>query len=155
MVKIRIFNTNLKNNKNLFASFITNQEYIPYSKHQLLSDTFMSKKLARFVFPKKDLVDPNWVVTQIPPFVSLQHLLNISWDRLSEGEMKIWDNMCQRRVRDKEVSKEGLYKTSYDLRKDRGDFKRECQKIKYIDQNKKVKTTILKQLMLSDNFDIV
>ena len=98
MAKIRIFNTNLKNNQNLFASFNTNQEYNPYSKHQLLSDTFMSKKLARFVFPKKDLVDPDWVVTQIPPFVSLQHLLNLSWDRLSEGEMKIWDEMCQRRV---------------------------------------------------------
>ena len=154
MAKIRIFNTNLKNNQHLFASFNTNQAYNPYSKHKLLSDTFMSKKLSRFVFPKQDLVDPKWVVTQIPPFESLQHLLNLSWDRLSEGEMLIWDEMCQRRVRDKEVSNEGLYKTSYDLRKDRGDFKRERQKIKYIDQNKKVKTTILKQLMLSDNITL-
>ena len=153
MTRIRIFNTNLQYNNNLFASFMFNQEFNPNSKHQL-SDTFMSKKLARFVFPKKDLVDPSWVVTQIPPFVSLQHLLNLSWDRLSEGEMKVWDNMCQRRFREKEVSQEGLYKTSYDLRKDRGDYKRECQKINYIDQNKKVKNTILKQLMLSNNITL-
>ena len=114
----------------------------------------MSKKIARFVFPKKDLIDPSWVVNTIPPFVALQHLLNISWDRLSEGEMKVWDNMCGRRVREKEVSQLGLYKTSYDLRKDRGDYKRECQKINYIDQNKKVKNTILKQLMLSNNITL-
>ena len=119
-----------------------------------MSDTFMSKKLSRFLFPKQDLVDPKWVVTQIPPLESLLHLMNLSWDRLSEGEMTIWDEMCQRRVRDKEVSNEGLYKTSYDLRKDRGNFKREQQKIKFIDQNKQVKTTVLKQLKASENITL-
>ena len=44
--------------------------------------------------------------------------------------------------------------SAFCCRKDRGYFKRECQKIKYIDQNKKVKTTILKQLMLSDNITL-
>ena len=89
----------------------------------------MSKKLSRFVFPKQDLVDPKWVVNHIPPLESLLDFMNLSWDRLSEGEMTIWDEMCQRRVREKEVFNEGLYKTSYDLRKDRGNFKREQQKI--------------------------
>ena len=68
--------------------------------------------------------------------------------------MTIWDEMCQRRVRDKEVSNEGLYKTSYDLHMDSGNIKREQQKIKFIDQNKQVKTTILKQLKASENITL-
>ena len=71
MAKIRIFNTNLKNNQSLFASFNTNPVHNQYNKHNLMSDTFMSKKLSRFVFPKQDLVDPKWVVTHIPPLKSL------------------------------------------------------------------------------------
>ena len=81
----------------------------------------MSKKLARFVFPSRDLVDPSWVVKTVPPFEALQHLINLSWDRLTEGEMKVLDDMCGRRVKEKEVSQQGLHKTTYDLRKDRGD----------------------------------
>ena len=150
MNRIKIYNTNLQYSNHLCASFMFNQEFNKNSKHQN-SDTFMSKKLARFVFPKKDLIDPSWVVNTIPPFVALQHLLNVSRDRLSEGEMKVWDNMCGRRVREKEVSQLGLYKTSYDLRKDRGEYKRECQKMIYIDQNKKVNNIKLKQLSLSNN----
>ena len=133
MAKIRIFNTNLKNNQSLFASFNTNPVHNQYNKHNLMSDTFVSKKLSCFVFPQQDLEDPKLVVNHIPPLESLLHLMNLSWDRLSEGEMTIWDEMCQRRVRDKEVSNEGLYKTSYDLCIDRGNFKREQQKIKFID----------------------
>ena len=53
------------------------------------------------MFPTQDLIDPKWVVDRITPLESLLHLMNISWDRLSEGEMTVWDEMCQRRVKKK------------------------------------------------------
>ena len=53
----------------------------------------MTKKLARFVFPSRDLIDPSWVVKTVPPFEALQHLMNLSWDRLTEGEMNVWNKM--------------------------------------------------------------
>ena len=124
----------------MFASFPFDNESNKNSKHQS-SDSFMSKKMARFVFPRRDIVDPSWVVKTVPPIEALQHLINLSWDRLMEGEMKVWDDMCGRRVKEKEVSQQGLHKTIHDLRKDRGDYKRECQRIIYID-NKKVDKNI-------------
>ena len=46
MAKIKIFNTNLKVNKSLFASFYTNPVHNQYDKHNLMADTFVSKKLS-------------------------------------------------------------------------------------------------------------
>ena len=134
----------------MFASFPFENESNKNSKHHS-SDSFMSKKLARFVFPSRDIVDPSWVVKTVPPFEALQHLINLSWDRLMEGEMKVWDDMCGRRVKEKEVSQQGLHKTIHDLRKDRGDYKRECQRIIYIDNKKVDKNIKLKKLILSPN----
>ena len=44
--------------------------------------------------------------------------------------------MCQRNVSDKEISKEGLFKTGYDLRVDRNNYKSEQPKIDFIDLEK-------------------
>ena len=96
----------------------------------------MTKKLSRFVFPTRDIVDPSWVTKTVPPFEALNHLINLSWTRLSEGEIKVWNDMCGRRVQDKEVSTQGLHKTEHDLRKDRGGYKREMQRIIYINNKK-------------------
>ena len=115
------------------------------------SDSFMTKKLSRFVFPSRDIVDPSWVVKTVPPFEALQHLINLSWTRLSEGEMRVWNDMCGRRVRDKEVSPQGLHKTIHDLRKDRGDYKREMQRIIYINNKKADNHIKLKELILTQN----
>ena len=86
MTNIKIFNTNLKVTKSLFSSFYTNPVHNQYDKHNLMSETFVSKKLSRFVFPQQDLIDPKWVVDHLTPLESLLHLMNISWDRLSEGD---------------------------------------------------------------------
>ena len=122
-----------------------------------MSETFVSKKLRRFIFPQQDLVDPKWVVDQIAPFDSLLHLMNLSWDRLSQGEMATWDAMCQRHVSDKEISNEGLFKTNYDLCVDRHNYKREQQKIQFIDKTRQTKLntiTALKKLKASENITL-
>ena len=122
-----------------------------YNKLHQNSDSFMTKKLSRFIFPTRDIVDPSWITTTVPPFEALNHLINLSWTRLSEGEIKVWNEMCGRRVQDKEVSTLGLYKTEHDLRKDRGDYKREMQRIIYINNKKADNNIKAKELILSQN----
>ena len=115
------------------------------------SDLFLSKKLSRFIFPTKDIIDPSWVTTPVPPFEALNHLINISWTRLSEGEIKVWNEMCGRRVQDKEVSALGLYKTEHDLRKARTEYKREMQRLIYINHKKTDNNIKMKGLIMSKN----
>ena len=115
------------------------------------SDLFVTKKLSRFIFPTRDIVDPSWITTTVPPFEALNHLINLSWTRLSEGEIKVWNEMCGRRVQDKEVSALGLYKTEHDLRKDRGEYKREMQRLIYINHKKADNNIKMKELILSKN----
>ena len=109
----------------------------------------MTKKLSRFIFPTKDIIDPSWVTTPVPPFEALNHLINISWTRLSEGEIKVWNEMCGRRVQDKEVSALGLYKTEHDLRKARTEYKREMQRLIYINHKKADNNIKMKGLIMS------
>ena len=112
MAKIKIFNTNLHVNNSLFSSFYdrTNPVNNTYDGHNLISETFVSKKLRRFIFPQHDTLDPKWMVGKISPFQSLLHLINLTWDRLSHEEMTTWNSMCQRYVNDKEISNEGHLK---------------------------------------------
>ena len=60
--------------------------------------------------------------------------------------------MCKQNVVDKEVSNEGLYKTEYDLRVDRNNFKREQAKIEHIAKTKDAtikSTTNIKSMKVS------
>ena len=115
----------------LFSSFYdrTNPVNNNYDSYKLGGKTFVSKKLRRFIFPQHDTLDPKWVFDKIPPFQSLLHLIDLTWDRLSEEEMTTWNSMCQRNVSDKEISNEGLFKTGYDLRVDRNNYKRNSRKL--------------------------
>ena len=109
----------------LFNSFSFKND-IKYNQHPN-SDLFMTKKLSRFIFPTKDIIDPSWVTTPVAPFDALNHLINLSWNRLTDGEVQVWNTMCGRRVQDKEVTALGLFKTEHDLRKARTDYKRDQQ----------------------------
>ena len=121
-----------------------------YNQHPN-SDLFMTKKLSRFIFPTKDTIDPSWVTTPVSPFEALNHLINISWTRLTDGEIQVWNEMCGRRVQDKEVTELGLHKTEHDLRKARTEYKREQQRLTYID-NKKIDNNVkIKGLIRSKN----
>ena len=137
-------------NNSLFESFYDHTKPVnnTYDGHNLISETFVRKKLRRFIFPQQDTVDPKWVVDQIAPLESLLHLMNLSWDRLSQDEMTTWDSMCQRHVSDKEISNEGLFKTSYDLRVDRNNYKR-SNKIKFIDKNRQTKINTIRLILRS------
>ena len=59
--------------------------------------------------------------------------------------------MCGRRVQDKEVSELGLYKTEHDLRKDRTEYKREMQRLIYINHKKADNNIKMKGLIMSKN----
>ena len=148
MAKIKIFNTNLPVCNSLFSSFYdrTNPVNNTYDCYNLGAETFVSKKLRRFIFPQHDTLDPKWVVDKISPFKSLLHLINLTWDRLSHEEMTTWNSMCQRHVSDKEISNEGLFKTGYDLRMDRSNYKREQQKIEFIDKTRHTKINTSKSV---------
>ena len=123
---------------------------IKYNQHPN-SDLFMTKKLSRFIFPTKDTIDPSWVTTPVSPFEALNHLINLSWTRLTDGEIQVWNEMCGRRVQDKEVTALGLYKTEHDLRKARTEYKREQQRLTYIDHKKADDKVKIKGLIMSKN----
>ena len=120
-----------------------------YNEHPN-SDLFMTKKLSRFIFPTKDTIDPSWVQTPVSPFEALTHLINISWTRLTDGEVKVWNEMCGRKVQDKEVTELGLHKTEHDLKKARTEFKRDQQRLIYIDNKKIVNKVIIKGLIIGN-----
>ena len=60
-------------------------------------------------------------------------------------------------MNDKELSNDCLFKTSYDLRVDRHNYKREQQKIEFIDKTRQTKIntiTALKALRASENMTL-
>ena len=142
-------NTNMFETNYLFNCFNVDNK-VKYNGHPH-ADLFLSKKLSRFIFPSKDTLDPSWVQTPVPPFEALTHLINMSWTRLTNGEVQVWSEMCGRRIQDKEVSELGLHKTEHDLRKARTEFKRDQQRLLYIDKKKIINKVIIKGLILSQN----
>ena len=131
----------------LFSTFFksTNNINNNFDSFEMGEKTFVCKKLQRFIFPKEDKLDPKWIFDKIPQFHSLLHIIYLSWTRLSEEELNTWNQMCGRNVADKEVSNEGIFKTTYDLRVDRNNFKREQQKINLLRVLKMTKLILIQR----------
>ena len=67
-------------------------------------------KLARFIFQREDpKVNPSWHIDKRSTSEKMYDILNLSLNYLGEEEYIFWNSLCERNVKFKEKSLNGLY----------------------------------------------
>ena len=89
-------------------------------------------KLSKYNFPKEDKGPTPAGLQEISPAESLKYLVNLFCHRVTPAVKDIYDNMCMRDVSFKEISKNGIQSTKYDLRLESQRYKRSQDKADYV-----------------------